>query len=76
MLSESNSWKSLPIRFIACSAGESAAISETLWALPTSSSCGTKTLVVAAMSSHTRTMGTENHRMPRAMRCTTGLCWA
>ena len=63
------------MRFIACSAGESAETNETLWALPTSSNGGTNTFVVAAMSSHTNTIGIDSQRMVRAILSTTEPSW-
>ena len=66
-LSVSNSWKTRPTRFMACTAGASSGLIDTACASPTASSCGTTIFVTAASPSQKSRMGTESRRTVRAI---------
>lgn len=66
-LSESDSLKTLPIRFIACIDGASSGVIDTEWSCPTFSSEGTARVTRTVIASHPKMMGIENRRMVRAM---------
>ncbi len=66
-LSESNSWKSLPMRIIAATDGASLGDIDTACILPTSSSCGTDTFSTTISAIQPRMIGTASRRIHLAM---------
>ncbi len=67
LLSESNSWKLLPIFRIEISDGASLAFNPTVWASPTFSSVGTMEFVMTVSANQPSRMGTHITRMKCAI---------